>query len=115
MRSEYLRRWIMIASAKSKNRPGNTTIFDLRLCVVDQSSRSLLAYANLKTVCDARLSGRYRIEVIDILAHPDVARTEGIVAVPTVIRRSPKPVRTAIGDMSDVGHVIAWLGLTQQN
>ena len=105
----------MIASAKSKNRPGNSTIFDLRLYVVDQSSRSLLADANFKTVCDARLPGRYRVEVVDILAHPDVARTEGIVAVPTVIRRSPKLVPTAIGGMSDVGPVIAWLGLTQQN
>jgi circadian clock protein KaiB len=105
----------MIASAKSKNQPDNTTIFDLRLYVVDQSPRSLLAYANLKTVCDARLSGRYRIEVVDIHAHPDVARIEGIVAVPTVVRRRPKPVRTAIGDLSDVAHVLAWLGLAQQN
>jgi circadian clock protein KaiB len=105
----------VIASKKGKGPTGDTSAFDLRLYVVDQSPRSLLAYANLKAVCEERLSGRYRIEVVDILAHPDVARTEGIVAVPTVIRRRPKPVRTAIGDLSDVGHVIAWLGLAQQN
>jgi circadian clock protein KaiB len=100
--------------AMGKRRPSDKTILDLRRYVVDHSPRSLLAYANLKTVCEARLSGRYRIEVVDILAHPNVARTEGIVAVPSVICRRPKPVRTAFGYLSDVMHVLAWLGLTHQ-
>lgn len=107
----------MTASATRKPLPAarKQPVWDLRLYVVDQSRRCVTAFANLKNVCEEHLPGQYRIDVIDVLAHSDVARTEQIVVIPTAVRRSPKPVRTAIGDLSDIGHVLAWLGLAQHN
>jgi circadian clock protein KaiB len=98
----------MMAAAIRKGKP---PLWDLRLYVADESPRSILAFANLKQVCDNYLSGRYRIHVIDVLTHPKVARTDQIIAVPTLVRRCPKPVRTAIGNMSDTGRLLERLDL----
>ena len=107
----------MMAAAIRKSLPParKPAVWDLRLYVVDQTPRSIQAFTNLKNVCEEHLPGRYRINVIDVLAHPDVARAEQIVALPTAVRRRPKPVRTAIGDLSDAGRVVTWLGLGRQN
>lgn len=75
--------------------------WELRLYVAGQTPRSLAAFANLKKLCDAHLTGRYRIDVIDLLAHPELARADQIVALPTLIRKLPPPVKRIIGDLSD--------------
>ena len=85
--------------------------FDLRLYIAGQSPKSILAIENLRTVCDEHLPGRYRIEVVDLLENPELARGEGIIAVPTLVRRVPLPVRTLIGDLSDTDRVLVGLQL----
>ena len=86
-------------------------IFDLRLYVAGQSPKSILAIVNLRRVCDEYLPGRYRVQVIDLLETPELARAAGIIAVPTLIRRLPLPRRTIIGDLSDTDGVLAGLQL----
>ena len=86
-------------------------IFDLRLYTAGQGPKSILAIENLRTVCDEHLPGRYRIEVIDLLETPDLASAAGIIAVPTLIRRLPLPMRTIIGDLSDTDRVLVGLQL----
>ena len=85
--------------------------FDLRLYVAGQSPQSILAIENLRRVCDEHLPGRYRIEVVDLLENPELARGEGIIAVPTLVRRLPLPIRTIIGDLSDTDRVLVGLQL----
>ena len=86
-------------------------IFDLQLYIAGQSPKSILAIENLRRVCDEYLPGRYRIEVIDLLETPELARAAEIVAVPTLVRRVPLPVRTLIGDLSDTDRVLVGLQL----
>ena len=85
--------------------------FDLQLYIAGQSPKSILAIENLRRVCDEHLPGRYRIEVVDLLENPELARGEGIIAVPTLVRRVPLPVRTLIGDLSDTDRVLVGLQL----
>jgi circadian clock protein KaiB len=100
-------------AAKRKDLPSsrNPATWDLRLYVADKSPRFIRAFDNLKTVCETRLSGRYHIEVIDVLTHPEIARTDQIVALPTLIRRNPKPLRTGIGDLTNSGRLLEILSL----
>jgi circadian clock protein KaiB len=83
--------------------------WDLRLYVADQSPRSVRAFNNLKSVCEEHLSGRYRIEVIDVLTHPEAVRADQIVAVPTLVRQNPKPVRKGIGDLTNTARLLELL------
>ncbi|MDX6665690.1 MAG: circadian clock protein KaiB, partial [Solirubrobacteraceae bacterium] len=76
-------------------------IWQLRLYVAGQSPKSLRAFANLKTLCEEHLDGIYDIEVIDLVEHPALARSDDIVAIPTLVRRVPPPVRKIIGDLSN--------------
>ena len=85
--------------------------WQLRLYVTDQTSRSLRAFENLKEFCETHLKGRYRIKVIDLLKHPKLAKGDQILAVPTVVRALPKPVRTLIGTLSDTERVLVGLDL----
>ena len=87
-------------------------IFDLRLYVAGQSPKSILAIENLRRVCDEHLPGRYRIEVINLLETPELARAAEIIAVPTLVRRLPLPMRTIIGDLSDTDRVLVGLQLS---
>ena len=75
--------------------------WELRLYVAGQTPKSLAAFANLKKLCETHLRGKYRIEVIDVLAHPELARADQIVALPTLIRKLPPPVKRLIGDLSN--------------
>jgi len=75
--------------------------YELRLYVAGQTPKSLQAFANLKKICNEHLSGRYRIEVIDLLEHPQLARGDQILAIPTLVRKLPEPLRKIIGDLSD--------------
>jgi circadian clock protein KaiB len=87
----------------------------LRLYVAGQSPRSRRAIANLKSLCEEHLAGRYEIEIIDLLAHPEMARDGDIVAIPTLVRRLPLPLRKVIGDLSDSENVLVGLRLTASN
>ena len=95
MKSKTLKR----RTSASTRRPAK--LWQLRLYVMDQMPKSLRAFENLKKMCESHLKGRYRITVIDLLKRPQLAKGDQILAVPTVVRRLPKPVRTIIGDLSD--------------
>src|SRR3954468_1515393 len=94
------------APSKRPRRPRLATLWQLRLYVTDQTAKSVLAFANLKTICETHLKGRYRIRVIDLHKHPQLAAGDQILAVPTVVRRLPSPVRTVIGSLTDTERVL---------
>ena len=86
-------------------------LWQLRLYVLGRTPKSLTAFSNLKQVCENHLKGRYRITVIDLAQQPHLAKGDQILAIPTVVRKLPKPVRTIIGSMSDTGRVLIGLDL----
>ena len=88
--------------------------WELRLYVAGQTPKSLRAFANLKKICETELRGKYRIEVIDVLAHPERARADQIVAIPTVIRKLPPPVKRIIGDLSNNERALVGLELVPE-
>ena len=96
--------------ATTKPRP-LAKLWQLRLYVVDSTPKSLTALANLKQFCEAHLKGIYRITVIDLLKQPQLAKGDQILAIPTVVRRLPKPVRTIIGNLSDIKPLLVGLDL----
>ena len=98
----------------SKPRP-LAKLWQLRLYVVDSTPKSLTALANLKQFCETHLKGIYHISVIDLLKQPQLARGDQILAIPTVVRRLPKPVRTIIGNLSVSEHLIVGLDLRPTN
>jgi circadian clock protein KaiB len=85
----------------------------LQLYVAGQTPKSVRAFANLKVLCDKHLAGRYQIEVIDLLRHPDLARGNQIVAIPTLVIKLPHAVRKIIGDLSHTDKVLVGLALQQ--
>ena len=91
--------------------PRKPEVLKLRLYVAGQTPKSIRAFANLKVVCDKHLKGRYQIEVIDLLEHPEMARGDQIVAIPTLVVKLPQPVRKIIGDLSDTDRVLVGLAL----
>ena len=91
--------------------PAAAGFFELRLYIAGQTARSLAALANLKRICDEHLEGRYRIKVIDLLEHPQLARGDQILAIPTLVRKLPPPIRKLVGDLSDTERVLVGLDL----
>lgn len=85
--------------------------FVLRLYVTGMTPRSVRAIANITEICEGRLKGRYQLEVIDVYQQPVLARGQQIIAVPTLIKKLPPPLRRIIGDLSDRAHVLIGLGL----
>ncbi len=85
--------------------------WDLKLYVAGQTSRSVAAFANLQKICNEHLPGKYRIEVIDLLKRPQLARGDQILAVPSLVRKLPVPVRKIIGDLSNTERVLVGLDL----
>jgi circadian clock protein KaiB len=85
--------------------------WELRLYVAGKSARSLAAFANLKKICDEHLAGRYTIDVIDLLETPQLAKGDEIVALPTLVRRLPSPIRKIVGDLSNTDRVLVGLQL----
>jgi circadian clock protein KaiB len=85
--------------------------YDLRLYVAGQTSRSLAAITNLRKICKEHLAGRYRIRVIDLLEHPQLARGDQILALPTLVRKLPEPIRKLVGDLSDTERALVGLDL----
>jgi circadian clock protein KaiB len=88
--------------------------YNLRLYVAGQTPKSMTALANLQKICDEHLSGRYRIEVIDLLVHPQLAAGDQILAVPTLVRRLPEPLKRIIGNLSDLERVLVGLDLRSE-
>jgi len=86
-------------------------LWQLRLYVMDQTAKSVAAFTNLKQLCETHLKGRYRIKVIDLAKQPQLAKGDQILAIPTVVRKLPKPVRTIIGTLSDTEHLLVGLDL----
>ena len=89
----------------------NPERWDLRLYTAGQSPKSLAALNNLKRICDQHLPGRYSIEVIDLMKNPRLAKDDQIVAIPTVVRKLPEPLRKVIGDLSDEERALVGLQL----
>jgi circadian clock protein KaiB len=85
--------------------------WDLRLYVAGRRPRSLTAFANLKKLCEEHLAGKYRLEVIDLLENPQLSRDDQIVAVPTLVRSLPTPIRKIIGDLSNTERTLVGLQL----
>jgi circadian clock protein KaiB len=88
-----------------------TAVWELRLYVAGQSPKSLRAFANLKALCEEHLAGRYKIEIIDLVEHPALAQRDDILAIPTLVRRLPAPLRKIIGDLSNSERVLVGLKL----
>jgi circadian clock protein KaiB len=85
--------------------------WELRLYVAGQTPKSLAALANLKDICETHLQGKYRIEVIDLVANPQLARRDQIVAIPTLIRNLPPPMKRIIGDLSNKARTLVGMEL----
>jgi circadian clock protein KaiB len=87
--------------------------YRLRLYVAGQTPKSVLAFKNLKQICEEHLQGRYEIEVIDLLENPQLARGDQILALPTLVRRLPEPIKKIIGDLSNKERVLVGLDLQE--
>jgi circadian clock protein KaiB len=87
----------------------------LRLYVAGQSPNSLRAFANLTTLCEEHLAGHYEIEVVDLAEDPSLARSDDILAIPTLVRRLPAPLRKIIGDLSNTQRVLIGLRLEPES
>jgi circadian clock protein KaiB len=83
--------------------------WDLKLYVAGQTPRSVAALANLRRICDEHLAGRYRVQIIDLLSNPELAQEDQIVAIPTLVRSLPPPLRKIIGDLSSTERVLVGL------
>ncbi len=90
---------------------GLPEMWNLRLYVAGQTPKSITAFANLKKICEEHLRGKYNIEVIDLIQNPQLARGDQILAVPTLVRKLPVPVRKIIGDLSNTERVLVGLDL----
>ena len=94
-----------------RSRSGSAKPWDLRLYVAGQTPKSLAAFSNLKKICETHLSGRYTIEVIDLVDQPQLSKGDKILALPTLVRKLPQPVRKIIGDLSNTERVLVGLDL----
>jgi circadian clock protein KaiB len=83
--------------------------WELRLYVAGQTPKSVAAIANLQRLCEEYLPGRYTIEIVDLIAHPHLAKADQIVAIPTLVRQLPSPIRKVIGDLSNVERTLVGL------
>ncbi len=102
----------MTAETKKKTKPGNSEIgWQLRLYVAGQTPKSVEAFANLKRICEEHLQGKYSIEVVDLLVNPQLAKGDQILAIPTLVRKLPEPIKKIIGDLSNTERVLVGLDI----
>jgi circadian clock protein KaiB len=99
-----------IYEKKAENK-GSAEVWNLRLYIAGQTPRSIAAFSNLKKICDEHLSGRYNIEVVDLIKHPQLAAGDQIVAIPTLVRKLPEPLRRIVGDLRDTERALVGLQL----
>ena len=90
-------------------------VWDFRLYVAGQSPMSIAAFKNLKRICEEHLTGRYRIQVIDLTLHPKLAQDDQILAIPSVVRRFPTPTRKIVGVLSDTKRAMIELQLLAES
>jgi circadian clock protein KaiB len=98
-------------NSKPKESEEDVDFWQLRLYVAGQTPKSLAAFANLKRICEEHVAGKYRIEIIDLLESPTLAKGDQILAIPTLVRKLPEPVRKIIGDLSNTERVLVGLDL----
>jgi circadian clock protein KaiB len=99
----------------TESRSGSGPDFwELRLYVAGTTAKSIAALANLRKVCEEYLAGKYRIEIVDLLENPRLARGDQIVAIPTLVRKLPEPIRKIIGDFSNTDRLLVGLQLRPQ-
>jgi circadian clock protein KaiB len=104
----------MKKTSASKRRPASTSrsqFYILRLYIAGQTPNSIAAIANLKKICEEKLRGKYRIQVVDLLEKPQLAKGDQIIAIPTLVRRLPPPVKKIIGNLSKTESVVVGLDL----
>ena len=88
--------------------------WDLRLYVAGQTPKSVTALGNLTRLCEDHLKGKYHIEVIDVLEHPQLAKDDQILAIPTLVRKLPESMKQIIGDLSNTEQVLLWAGMRRR-
>jgi len=88
--------------------------WNLRLYVAGQTPKSVMALANLKRICDEHMHGKYSVEVIDLMENPQLARRDQIVAIPTLVRELPSPLKRIIGDLSNTERVLVGLDVVSR-
>ena len=96
---------------KSSPAKGKSVNWELRLYVAGNTPNSIAAFSNLKQICESHMGGRYRIEIIDLLRNPQLASGDQIIAIPTLVRRLPTPIKKIIGDLSNRERVLIGLDL----
>jgi len=101
------------AETSARKRKANGHYVELKLYVAGQTPRSLAALANLKKICDQHLEGRYKLRIIDLVKTPQLAHNDQILAIPTLVRKLPVPIRKIIGDLSDLNRVLVGLNLQE--
>jgi circadian clock protein KaiB len=92
-----------------RSEAGANEVWQLRLYVAGQTPRSVAAFANLKKICEEHLAGRYDIEVVDLVKHPQLAAGDQILAIPTLVRKLPQPLRKIVGDLRDTERALIGL------
>jgi circadian clock protein KaiB len=102
---------VLVQGTIRSSEPPKEGQYNLRLYVAGQTPKSVTALANLKSICETHLAGRYRIEVIDLLENPQLAAGDQILAVPTLVRRLPEPLKRIIGNLSNMERVLVGLDL----
>lgn len=102
-----------VSTGKGKKGKNGSTeeIWNLRLYVAGQTPKSIKAFANLKKICEEHLAGKYRIEVIDLLKNPQLAKGDQIIAIPTLVRELPEPLKKIIGDLANIERVLVGLDI----
>lgn len=95
-----------------KREGGSDEVLRLKLYVAGQTPKSLAALTNLKRICDEHLKGKYQVEVIDLMKNPQLAQGDQILAIPTLVKKLPVPVRKIIGDLSNTDRVLVGLDIT---
>jgi circadian clock protein KaiB len=101
------------ATKKAPAKNGDAGMIELRLYVAGQTPKSLAALSNLKKICNEHLTGRYKLHVIDLVKTPQLAQGDQILAIPTLVRNLPVPIRKIIGDLSDLEKVLVGLNLRE--
>ena len=96
---------------ETANKEDSSEVYDLRLYVAGQTPKSMEAFENLKKIAEEHLKGRYKIEIIDLMKNPQLARGDQIIATPTLVRKLPEPIRKIIGDLSNKERVLVGLDI----
>lgn len=100
-----------VVSTNEVEKSSGSEVWELRLYIAGRSPKSVAAFANLKKLCDEHLAGRYQIEVIDLVKNPQLAAGDQIIAIPTLVRKLPEPLRKIVGDLSNTERTLVGLQL----